>query len=70
MFSTRITLGDTAARTAVAKRILECEARYLLAKPLAWRREYLAAKPVEARRAALEAEMLRLHAERASKCSA
>lgn len=42
---------------ANAQHLLECEARYLLAKPLKWRREYLEAKPVQARRPQLEAEM-------------
>lgn len=42
-----------------AGHMLECEARYLLKKPLMWRREYLAHPMVQARRQALEAEMMK-----------
>lgn len=40
---------------------LECEARWLLAQPLAARRDYLAMPLVQGRSAALKAEMTRLH---------
>lgn len=40
---------------------LECEARWLLGKPLAYRRDYLAQPAVLRRADALMAEMLRLH---------
>ena len=38
---------------------LECEARYLLRQPLAFRQEYLKHPNVAGRRTALEAEMTR-----------
>lgn len=60
-------LGDTAARIAEAKKMLECEARYWLHKPLAQRRAYLSMPGVQARRQALEAEMTRQHREK-TKC--
>lgn len=63
-YSTRITLGDTAARTAVAKQILYWEAWHLLnRKTKEQRRAHLMAPAVQARRAALEAEMTRQHRE-------
>lgn len=42
---------------------IECEARWLLSLPLAFRRQYLAKPAVSARAEMLKAEMLRLHAQ-------
>lgn len=43
----------------VRRKLLECEARHLLAQPLKFRQEYLKAPPVQARRKDLEAEIMR-----------